>query len=75
MTGIGRNAYEVKQPKLHSAKQIEFDPDLLLQSLCRHPEHLEAKKKLILRVTSLFLLAPVQGLKPKNIVGIRQNLN
>jgi len=61
--------------KPHSAKQIELDADLLLQSLRGHADHLEGKKKLTLRVTRLVLPARIKGIKPKEIAGIREALN
>jgi putative transcriptional regulator len=61
--------------KPRSAKEIEFDLGLLLQSLRGHAEHLERKKKLTMRVTKVCLPAPVNGIKPKEIAGIRQKLN
>ena len=61
--------------KRHSAKQIEFDAEVLLQGLRGHAEHLEGKEKLTLRVTSLILPAPIKRVKPKEIAGIRQELN
>lgn len=64
-----------KESKPRLVKQIEFDPNLLLQSLRGHADHLEGKKKLTMRVTSLLLPAPVKGIKPKDIAGIRQKLN
>ena len=61
--------------KPHSAKQIEFEADLLLESLRGHADHLAGKKKLTLRVTSLLLPARLKRIKPKEIAGIRQELN
>jgi len=58
-----------------SAKQIEFDAELLLESLRGHADHLEGKKKLTMRVTKLILPAPLKQIKPKEIAGIRQKLN
>src|SRR6266567_9507159 len=61
--------------RLHAAKEIEFDPDLLLESLRGHADHLDGKKKLTMRVTRLLLPAPLKRIKPKEIAGIRQKLN
>ena len=61
--------------KRHSAKQIEFDAEVLLQSLRGYADHLEGKKKLTLRVTELVLPAPIKRIKPKEIACIRQVLN
>lgn len=64
-----------KESKPPSRREIEFDAEALRQSLCDHADHLEGKKKLTLRVTSLVLPAPVKGIKSKDIAGIRQKLN
>jgi putative transcriptional regulator len=64
-----------KELKRHSVKEIEFDANLLLQSLRDHADNLEGKKKLTLRVTTLALPAPVKAIKPRDIAGIRQKLN
>ena|SRR5436190_21865358 len=64
-----------KESKIRSVKEIEFDPDLLLQSLRDHADHLEGKKKLTLRVSSLVLPPRVRAIKPKDIAAIRQKLN
>ena len=61
--------------KRRSAKQIELDAGLLLQSLRGHADHLEGKEKLTLRVTTLILPAPLKRIKPKEIAGIREALN
>jgi len=63
-----------KESKTPSAKEIEFDADLLLQSLRDHAEHLEGKKKLTLRVTSLALPRRIKSIRPRDIAGIRQKL-
>jgi DNA-binding transcriptional regulator YiaG len=64
-----------KESKQPSVKEIEFDADLLLQSLRGHADHLECKRKLTLRVTNLTLPEPVKDIKPREIAGIRQKLN
>ena len=64
-----------KGSKRHSVKEIEFDAGLLLQSLRGHADHLEGKKKLTLRTTTLTLPPPVKTIRAKEIVGIRQKLN
>jgi putative transcriptional regulator len=64
-----------KESKPRSAKQIEFDADLLLESLRGHAEHLEGNKKVTMRVTSIVLPTPIKGIKPQEIAGIRQRLN
>ncbi len=64
-----------KESKPHSAKEIEFDAELLLQSLRGHADHLEGKKKLTMRVTSFPLPVSLKEIKPKEIAGIRQKLN
>lgn len=64
-----------KESKRHSAKEIEFDAGLLLQSLRDHADHLAGKKKLTLRTTALVLPRQVKAIKPKEIVVIRQKLN
>jgi putative transcriptional regulator len=61
--------------KRHSVKEIEFDADLLLQSVRGHADHLEGKKKLTLRITNLVLPAAVKSIKPSEILGIRRRLN
>src|SRR5260221_14608663 len=58
-----------------SAKQIESEAGVLLESLRGHADHLAGKKKLTLRVTSLLLPARLKRIKPKEIAGIRQELN
>lgn len=63
------------ESKPHSAKRIELDADLLLQSLGAHADHLEGKKKLNLRVTRLVLPAPLKRIKPNEIANIREALN
>jgi putative transcriptional regulator len=64
-----------KESIKHSAKEIEFDADLLLQSLRGHAEHLEGKKKVTMRTTNLLIPAAVKGIKPAEIAGIRQKLH
>jgi|ERR1051326_665933 putative transcriptional regulator len=64
-----------KESKKRSAKEIEFDPDLLLQSLRGHADHLEGKKKLTMRVSTILLPRPVKPIRPKEIAAIRQKLN
>jgi len=56
-------------------KEIEFDADLLLQSVRGHADHLEGKKKLTLRITNLVLPPAVKSIKPSEILGIRRRLN
>jgi len=64
-----------RELRKRSVKEIEFDPDLLLQSLRGHADHLEGRKKLTMRVTSILLPPPVKPIKPKEIAAIRQKLN
>ena len=64
-----------KGSRKHSAKEIEFDAALLLQSLRGHADHLEAKKKVTMRVTNLVLPMAVKAIKPKEISEIRHQLN
>lgn len=64
-----------KESRRPSAKEVEFDASLLLQSLRGHADHLEGKKKLTLRTNTLVLPPPVKAIKPKEIAGIRQKLN
>ena len=64
-----------KESSRRSAKEIEFDADQLLQSLRGHADHLEGKRKLTLRVTSLILPPPIKVIKPMEIAAIRQQLN
>jgi putative transcriptional regulator len=59
----------------HSAKEVEFDVNDLLRSLRDHADHLEGKKKLTMRVSTITLPAPVKGIKPSEIAGIRRRLN
>ena len=61
--------------KTHSAKEIEFDVNLLLQSLREHAEHLEGTKKLTLRTNNVILPARLKSIKPGEIVAIREKLN
>jgi len=64
-----------KESKGRSAKEIEFDANLLLESLRDYADHLEGKKKLTLRTTSLVLPARIKRIKPKEITEIRLKLN
>jgi putative transcriptional regulator len=64
-----------KESNKRSAREIEFDAGQLLQSLRDHADHLEGKKKLTLRVSSLILPPPVKAIKPTEIAAIRQKLN
>jgi putative transcriptional regulator len=64
-----------KESNRRSAKEIEFDAGLLLQSLRGHADHLEGKRKLTLRTTTLVLPRPLKPIKPKEIAGIRERLN
>ena len=48
-----------KESKTRSAKEVAFSADALLQSLRDHADHLEGKKRLTLRVSSLILPPPV----------------
>src|SRR4029077_18114696 len=64
-----------KGSKKHSAKEIEFDAGLLLQSLRGHADHLEGKKKVTMRVTNLVLPTAIEAIPPKEISGIRLRLN
>lgn len=64
-----------KESRKRSAKEIELDADALLQSLRDHANHLEGRKKLTLRVTSLVLPSPVKTIRAKDIVRIRHELN
>jgi putative transcriptional regulator len=64
-----------KESSKRSVKEIEFDAGQLLQSLRDHADHLEGKKKLTLRVSSLILPPPVKPIKPTEITAIRQKLN
>ena len=50
-----------KESKIRSAKEVEFSADALLRSLRGHADHLEGKKRLTLRVSSLILPPPVNG--------------
>jgi putative transcriptional regulator len=64
-----------KGSKASSVKQIEFDAELLLQTLRGHADHLEGKKKLTMRVTRVALPGPIKTMRPKEIISIRQKLN
>jgi len=64
-----------KKSKKHSAKEIEFDAGLLLKSLRGHADHLEDKKKVTMRVTTLLLPVPVRSIGAKRISAIRRRLN
>jgi putative transcriptional regulator len=64
-----------KESKRHSAKEIEFDAGLLLESLRGHADHLEGRKKVTMRVTNLVLPTAIIAIKPKEISGIRRRLN
>ena len=63
-----------KESKTRSAKEIDFDADLLVQTLRDHADHLKGKKKLTLRVTNLVLPPRIKSIRPRDIVGIRQKL-
>jgi putative transcriptional regulator len=56
-------------------KDVEFDAGLLLQSLRGHADHLEGKKKMTLRTTSIVLPPPPKAIRPEDIAAIRQGLN
>jgi DNA-binding transcriptional regulator YiaG len=56
-------------------KGIELDAGLLLQSLRDHADHLQGRKKLTLRVTTLVLPPPLKAIKPREIIAIRQKLS
>ena len=64
-----------KESKSRSKREIEFDANLLLESLRDHADHLEGKKKLTLRVTNLMLPARVKSIKSQEIASILQKLN
>jgi putative transcriptional regulator len=63
------------ESRKRSAKEVEFDANLLPQSLRDHADYLEGKKKLTLRTTTFILPPPVKPIRPKEIAGIRQRLN
>jgi DNA-binding transcriptional regulator YiaG len=64
-----------KESKNSSVREIEFSADLLLQSLRGHADHLEGKKKLTMRVTGMALPRRIKALRPREIIGIRKQLN
>src|SRR5262245_7512162 len=64
-----------KRSKKRLVKEIEFDANMLLESLRNHAQHLEGKRKLTLRVTDLLLPPAVKGIRPKEISDIRRRLN
>jgi len=64
-----------KESRSRSLKEIKFDAGLLLQSLRAHADHLEGKKKLTLRITSVVLPTPLKAIKPTEIAAIREKLN
>ena len=64
-----------KESRNRSVKEIEFNPELLLQSLRDHADHLEGRKKLTMRTSRLVLPAPIKVLRPTEITSIRQKLN
>lgn len=61
--------------RTRSAKQVRFEPELLLRSLRGHADHLEAKKKLTLRTNTVVLPARVNSIRRQDIVAIRKQLN
>ena len=63
-----------RESKTRSAKEIDFDADLLVQTLRDHADHLKGKKQLTLRVTNLVLPPRIKSIRPRDIVGIRQKL-
>ena len=64
-----------KESRNRSVKEIEFNPELLLQSLRDHADHLEGRKKLTMRASRLVLPGPIKVLRPTEITSIRQKLN
>jgi hypothetical protein len=58
-----------KVSKNHSVKGIEFDVNLLLRSLSNHADHLEGKKKLTMRQTTI--PHPLRRAKPKESALVR----
>ena len=53
---------------------LEFDADLLLESLRGHRDHLSGKKKLTLRTWTVSVPEPVKPFKAKEIAAIRADL-
>jgi putative transcriptional regulator len=64
-----------KESKDYSVREVEFSSNLLLQSLRHHADHLEGRKKLTMRLNTVVLPAAVRRIKPKDIAGIRRQLN
>ena len=61
--------------RTRSGKQVRFDAELLLRSLRDHADHLEGKKKLTLRTSTVVLPGRVNSIKTREIVAIRRQLN
>jgi len=63
-----------KSKKNTKSDLIEFDADLLLESLRGHLAHLQGKKKLTLRTWTVSVPDPVKPFKAKEIAAIRADL-
>jgi putative transcriptional regulator len=64
-----------KESKGRSVKEIEFDANLLLESLRGHADHLEGKTKVTMRSSAIVLPPPAKAIKPREIAAIREKLN
>jgi putative transcriptional regulator len=63
------------ESKQRSVNEIELDADLLLESLRGHGDHLEGKRKLLTRTSSVVVPAQVRSIAPTEIAAIRHRLN
>ena len=68
---------ESKKPSAKRRKQrkeIAFDANLLVQSLREHAEALEGKRKLTMRITTVYVAKPAPALSAPEICAIRKKL-
>ncbi len=56
-------------------KEIKFDAETLVRSVEEFVEHLQGRRKLTLRVTTITIPEPVKPMKPREIGAIRRRLN
>lgn len=63
-----------KESKKRSAKPINFETNLLLESLRGHADTLEGRAKVTMRTTTLSLAKPAPALRARDISAIRTRL-
>jgi putative transcriptional regulator len=66
--------HEVQESKKRSAKTINFESNLLLESLRGHADALEGRAKVTMRTTTLCLAKPAPTLRAREISAIRIQL-